>query len=143
MVNLVGEGGGFANATGICVTVAIPMRAVGYGSVDLALGPNEPLKLVLGTISCRPNERAGVSCRPNERAGAAFPMSLCATAGHNVPAILGMAGELVLGPDELDDTVSEAPEPAVEGAPKGSAMATTERQQRMITTDETIQQPQV
>ena len=50
-----------------------------------------------------------------------------------------MAGELVLGPEELEDTVEEAPEPAVEGAAKGSAIASTKRQQRMTTTDETIQ----
>ena len=124
MVNLVGEGGGFASATGICVTVVIPMRAVGYGSVDLALGPSEPLE-PLGTSSCRPNGRAGLSCRPNERAGSAFPISLCATAGHNVPATIGIAGD-VLGPDELEDNVSDAPDPAVDGAAKGSAIASTE-----------------
>ena len=60
-----------------------------------------------------------------------------------MPVLLGIAGELVLGPDELEDTVNEAPDPAVEGAPKGSAIATTERQQRMTTTDKTIQQLQV
>ena len=114
------------------MTGAIPMRAVGYGSVERALGPNEPLGTRLDTMSCRPNERAGLG----------FPIALCATAGHKVPAIVGMAGEL-LGPDELEDNVREAPDPAVEGAPKGSAMATTERQQRMTTTDETIQQLQV
>ena len=110
------------------MTGAIPMRAVGYGSVERALGPNEPLGTRLGTISCRPNERAGEG----------FPISLRATAGHNIPAIVGIAGGLVLGPEELEDTVSEAPEPAVEGAPKGSAMASTEEQRRTTTTDETI-----
>ena len=52
MVNfIVAKGsGGLAKAAGTCTTVVMPVRLVGYGSDDLALGPNEPLGSLLSWV---------------------------------------------------------------------------------------------
>ena len=80
----------------------MPILAVGYGSDERALGPNEPLGPAL-VARWGPNEPPA------------------ATAGQALPAtITGVVD--ASWPEELESD-NEFPEPAVEGAPNGSAIA--------------------
>ena len=86
----------------------MPILAVGYGSDERALGPDEPLGPALVARCWGPNEP------PAETAGQALPV-----------VIIGVVD--ASWPEELDND-NEFPEPAVEGAPKGSAIASTNEQ---------------